>query len=111
MVAPGQYEAVAVANDFMRRVVARENIDEKKFRSIYKSTSYPPASFGYVYNLKPELAKKVREAFLTFKWEGTSLEKAYAPANQSKFVEVNYKEHWKAVRDVDEAVEELVKKK
>ena len=107
-VCKGNYQAVAVANDLLKRVVAREKLDETKYRSIYKSESYPTACFGYVYTLKPELAKKVREAFLTFDWKGTGLEKAYKPANQTKFVAVSYKKDWENVRAIDKALRELV---
>src|SRR5262249_16879661 len=100
-VAGKQFEAVAVANDLLKRVVVQEGIDLESFRSIYQSDSYPPACFGYVHNLKPSLAKKVREAFLTFDWKGTSLEKAYKAANQRKFVAVSYKKDWASVREVD----------
>ena len=37
------------------------------------SDSFPSTGYGYVYNLKPELAKKVEEAFFTFPWEGSAL--------------------------------------
>src|SRR5262249_28642420 len=75
------------------------------YRTIYTSEkTFPPACFGYTHNLKPELAAKIREAFLSFEWKGTSLESAYKAANQSKFVPVNYKEHWALVRDVEEEV-------
>jgi phosphonate transport system substrate-binding protein len=109
-VAEGSVPAVAVANDVLRRVVERKKIDRESFRSIYKSESYPPACFGYVYNLKPELAKKVREAFLNFDWKGTGLEAAYKPANQAKFVPISYKEDWKRVRELDQDIAKMLEK-
>jgi phosphonate transport system substrate-binding protein len=108
--AEGEIEATAVASDYMSRVLRDEKISPKTFRTIYESESYPPACFGYVYNLKPELAKKVRDAFLKFKWQGTALEQAYRPANQVRFKEVNYKKDWESVRGVDRAILDLVGK-
>jgi phosphonate transport system substrate-binding protein len=104
----GQAEIIAVANDYLARVLNSEKIDPKAFRTIYKSPSYPPACFGHANDLKPELAKKIKEAFLTFKWEGTGLEKAYLPANQVKFVEVSYKKDWESVRAIDKDVLEKI---
>jgi phosphonate transport system substrate-binding protein len=109
-VADGAVPAVAVANDLLRRIVVRDEIDPRSFRSIYKSESFPPTCFGYVHDLKPELAKKVREAFLGFDWKGTGLEKSYKPANQTKFVPVSYKEDWKRVRELDEAIAKMLEK-
>lgn len=100
-VANKQFHAVAVANDLLKRVVARGDADDKAFRSIYKSETYPPACFGHTHRLAPPLAKAVRDAFQSFDWSGTSLAKAYASANQARFVPVDYKEHWRAVRAVD----------
>ncbi|MFQ3650328.1 MAG: phosphate/phosphite/phosphonate ABC transporter substrate-binding protein [Gemmataceae bacterium] len=107
-VAEGKYEVVAVANDLLARVVARDKLSTDRFRSIYKSASYPPACFGHSHRLKPELATKVREAFLSFNWEGSGLEKAFGPANQYKFVAVDYKKDWEAVRAADQAMKELL---
>lgn len=107
-VASGEYEVVAVANDLLARIVAQEKLSTDSYRSIYKSVSYPPACFGYSHRLKPELAAKVREAFLGFKWEGSGLEKAFSPANQHKFAPVDYNKDWKSVRELDQAIRELV---
>jgi phosphonate transport system substrate-binding protein len=103
----GEFQVAAVANDLLRRVVAREKLDEKAYRSIYQSDTFPPACFGYVYSLEPELARKVRDAFLAFDWKGTGLEKAYRPANQTRFVAVTYKKDWESVRAVDRALLDL----
>lgn len=104
----GRDEVIAVANDFLARVVRDEKIDPKSLRTIYKSESYPPACFGHTHDLEPALAKKVRQAFTSFTWKGTALEKAYRPANQSRFVPIDYKKDWGAVRAVDRAILELV---
>jgi phosphonate transport system substrate-binding protein len=113
-----EYVAAPVANDFLQRILQEaeeahnEAVGDTKFRSIYKSPqTYPPQCFGHAHDLQPDLAKKVKEAFLTFNWSGTALEAAYKRANQTKFVAVSYKDDWKAVREIDEAMNGLVEKK
>lgn len=103
----GDYEVIAVANDLLARIVQEERIDPKSYRTIYKSESYPPACFGYSHKLDPDLATKIRKAFLSFSWKGTALSEAYKAANQAKFVEVTYKKDWASVREVDKAIREL----
>ena len=108
-IASGQLKAAPVASDLLKRLIAQGRVDGKAIRSIYVSPeSYPPACYAYSHRLKPELAKKVTDAFFSFKWEGTELEKAYAPAGQSKFVPVSYKKDWAPVRDMEHSAQELV---
>jgi phosphonate transport system substrate-binding protein len=113
----GDYEVVAVANDYLARRVEEEKEKATKegkeypkdaYRSIYKSdVTYPPFCFAHVHDLKPELAAKVREAFTSFRFEGTGLEAAYAKANQTRFVPVTSKENWKDVRDLDQRLRKM----
>ena len=74
--------------------------------TIYKSKTYPTTGYGHVYNLKPELAAKVKEAFFTFPWDGSDLQKEFASTTppMQKFLPINYKEHWLPIRESDEAV-------
>ena len=55
-------------------------------------------------NLKPELAAKVKEAFFSFPWKGTELEKEFAQQGVSKFVPITYQKEWEIVRKVDAAM-------
>ncbi|OZI49061.1 phosphate/phosphite/phosphonate ABC transporter substrate-binding protein [Bordetella genomosp. 5] len=105
-VANKDYDAAAVANSVMNRMIARKAVDDTKIRSIYKSQSFPTTGYGYVYNLKPELAEKVRQAFFTFNWEGTQLLKEFGKAEpaQEAFIPITYKEHWAVVREIDQAM-------
>jgi phosphonate transport system substrate-binding protein len=57
-----------------------------------------------VYNLKPELAAKVREAILTFQFKGTSLEKEFASSKQDRFIPVDYKSDWQLIRRIDNEI-------
>ncbi len=105
-VANKDYDAAAIANSVMARMIERKAVDGAKIRSIYKSQTFPTTGYGHAYNLKPELAAKVREAFFTFNWEGTALLKEFEKSNppQQKFMPITYKEHWKVVREIDAAM-------
>ena len=105
-VANKDYDAAAIANSVKNRMIIRKAVDGTKIRTIYKSQTFPTTGYGHVYNLKPELAAKVREAFFTFKWEGTALLKEFEKSSppQEKFMPITFKEHWQVVRDIDAAM-------
>ncbi len=99
------YEVAAIANSVLKRMAARNVVDGKQLRAIYTSQTFPTTAYGYVYNLKPELAAKVKEAFFTFKWEGTKLLKEFQKSEppQETFIPISYKEKWEVIRKIDEA--------
>jgi phosphonate transport system substrate-binding protein len=105
-VANKDYPAAAVASEVRRRMIARDVLKADATKVIYSSGRFPTTGYGHVHNLKPELAAKVREAFFSFNWEGSELLKEFGtsiPA-QERFMEISYKENWRLVRDVDQAV-------
>jgi phosphonate transport system substrate-binding protein len=105
-VANKDYPAAAIANSVMQRMMARGVVRKDQVASIYKSQTFPTTGYGYVYNLKPELAAKVKEAFFTFNWDGSDLLKEFGTSEppQQKFMPITYKEHWQVVRDIDGAM-------
>jgi len=103
----GQCDAAGVANDLLRREIAAGRLSPDDYKTIFTSATFPPACFGYVHNLKPELASRIRSAFLDFNWSGTSLERAYKAANQVKFVPISFKRDWAIVRDIDEQLRRI----
>ncbi len=100
-VANKDYDAAAIANSVFTRMVARKVVDGSKFRSIYKSQTFPTTGYGHVYNLKPEVAEKVKQAFFTYPWEGSALKAEFK--TEDKFMPISYKEHWDVIRKVDAA--------
>ena len=98
------FMAAAVASDVLERAVARGDIAKNEFRIIFTSESFPTACFGHAHNLKPELAEKVRQAFDTFSWPGTSVEREFAQSNQAKFVPAAFKDDWALIRRIDEQI-------
>lgn len=105
-VANKDYPAAAIANSVKLRMEARGTVKPEQLRIVYKSQTFPTTGYGHVYNLHPELAKKVRDAFFTFNWEGSELAKEFNTTQppQEKFMPINYKEHWQVVRDIDQAL-------
>ena len=67
------YEAAAVANSVLNRMLDRKVFDPAKIRSIYKSETFPTTGYGHAHNLDPKLVEKVKEAFFSFPWEGSAL--------------------------------------
>lgn len=104
-VANKDYPAAAIANSVKERMITRRVIRPEQLKVIYKSQTFPTTGYGYVYNLKPELAEKVKQAFFSFNWEGTALAREFNASNppQEKFIPITYKQHWQVVRDIDRA--------
>ena len=100
-VANKDYDAAAIANSVLVRMVTRKAVDGAVLRSLYKSQTFPTTGYGHVYNLKPEVAEKVKEAFFSFPWEGSELKKEFK--KEDKFVPISYKEHWEVIRKIDKA--------
>jgi phosphonate transport system substrate-binding protein len=108
-VATKEYEVAPVASDVLARMKEKSEVDPAAYVSIYTSERFPPATFGYVYNLSPELRDGVKEVLLKFDWKGTGLEKQFGPAGQEKFVPVNYKDDWANTRRIDQVIAEARK--
>ncbi len=97
----GDYDAAAVANVTMKQMAARKVFDMKDLRSIYKSQTFPTTSYGVAHTLSPALTEKIKEAFFTFPWAGSGLEKEFA---EEKFIPITYQKDWDVVRKVDAAM-------
>jgi phosphonate transport system substrate-binding protein len=98
----GKYEAAAVAEDMLSRETGAGKIKPGQYRVIYTSESFPTAGLGYVYNLQPELAAKIKGALLSYDWKGSPLEEIFSGAKQTTFVPVNYKNDWSLIRRIDD---------
>ncbi|MEM9059279.1 MAG: phosphate/phosphite/phosphonate ABC transporter substrate-binding protein [Pseudomonadota bacterium] len=102
-VANKDYPAASIANSVLDRMISRGVVKPDQVISIYKSQTFPTTGFGTVYNLKPELAAKVREAFFSFDWEGTSLQEEFEKSGEHQFIEMTYKKFWEVIRKIDAA--------
>src|SRR3954467_7557879 len=95
------YEAAAVANSVLNRMLDRKVFDKTKIRSIYKSETFPTTSYGHAHNLDSRLVEKIKEAFFSFPWEGSMLASEFK--REAKFIPVEYKKDWSLLRKIDEA--------
>ena len=91
----GDYDAAAVADTVLARMVSRGVVKASDFKIVYTSPVFPTAGFAYSHNLEPKLAEKIREAFLSFRIEGSSLGKEFK--DRTGFMPVSYQKDWDAV--------------
>jgi phosphonate transport system substrate-binding protein len=99
-VANKDYDAAPVASTVLDRMAEKGVVNRDDLRIIWESDPFPTTSYGYVYNLKPELAAKIVDAFLTFDWSGTGLEKEFVANEWNKFIPITYKDQWKVIRTI-----------
>jgi phosphonate transport system substrate-binding protein len=102
-VANGDYQAAAIANSVKTRMIERGVISADQVKTIYKSQTFPTTGYGTVYNLRPELQDKIREAFFSFPWEGSALQEEFSKSGESQFIEITFKDDWAVIRQIDEA--------
>ncbi len=100
-IANNDYEVAAVANSVMNRMIKRDVVKASQIRSIYKSQTFPTTGYGHAHNLDPVLAAKIKEAFFTFKWEGSDLQKEFK--KEGKFISIRHKNDWSVIRKIDAA--------
>ncbi len=94
----GDYEAACIASSVLDRMADRGVVSMDKIRVVWESQAFPTTSFGYAYDLKPELKAKIQEAFLTYKFKGTPLGKEFSGVDG--FIPVTYKEAWAPIRTI-----------
>lgn len=102
-VANQDYQAAAVANSVLNRMLRRDVVSEDQLVSLYKSQTFPTTSYGLAHNLKPELQQKIQDAFFSFEWEGTALEDEFSKSGEAQFVPITFKNHWEVIRKIDSA--------
>lgn len=103
-IAAKKYPAGAVASDVLKRAIGEGKVQPDTFKVIYESSDFPSAAIGYAYDLKPELAQKVRKCLTEFQWQGTSVGNFFASAGQNHFVPADYKKDWELVRRIDSEI-------
>ncbi len=96
----GDYEAASIANSVWTRMERRGVIKPGKIRSVYKSQTFPTTGYGHVYNLNPLVVAKVKQAFLTYKWDD-HFKKEFKKAD--RFISITYKYDWSVIRGIDKA--------
>jgi len=99
--ASGEYEVAALSDDKLQSMLAFGRVKPADFRIIYRSQVIPRLTIGYVYNLQPDLAAKVRAAILDFKNGRGPTEETTEQA--MRFFAVDYKKDFEFVRKIDES--------
>jgi phosphonate transport system substrate-binding protein len=102
-VANKDYMAASIANSVMRRMISRDVVQADQLVSIYKSQTFPTTGYGTANNLTPELQATIQDAFFSFDWEGTALQKEFEKSDEGQFLPMNYKDFWKVIRQIDTA--------
>ena len=100
----GDYEAAAVANSVLRQMIARGVVKASDLRTLFRSDTFPTTAYGVAHDLHPDLASRLREAFFSFRWEGTALLEEYGTTEGDHFVPVSYRKHWAEIRKIDAAL-------
>jgi phosphonate transport system substrate-binding protein len=97
----GDYDAAAVADTVLERMVTRGVIKAADYKVIYTSPVFPTAGFLYAHNLEPKLVDKIKEAFTSFRFEGTSLGREFK--DRTGFLPLHYQKDWESVIGILEA--------
>ncbi|MEQ8664985.1 MAG: phosphate/phosphite/phosphonate ABC transporter substrate-binding protein [Rhodospirillales bacterium] len=100
-VANGDYEAAAVANSVLKRMIDRGAVDPAAIRTVYKSQTFPTTGYGHAHNLHPKVVAQIKQAFFTFPWEGSDLQAEFQ--KESRFIGIHHKSDWAVIRQIDAA--------
>jgi phosphonate transport system substrate-binding protein len=96
-VANGDYDAAAVADTVLERMINRRVVKASDVKTIYTSPVFPTAGFAHSHNLEPALAEKIRQAFMTFTFAGTSMDREFGKQGRVGFMPITYAKDWEAV--------------
>ena len=93
----GDYDAATVADDVLDRMLNRGVVKPNEYRIIFKSKPFPSGSMVLAHDLEPALGKQIRECTLSYRF---SPELIQAFQGSDRYVPMNYKQDFEAVRDV-----------
>lgn len=96
-VANGDYDAAAVADDVLIRMIQRGVVKEGDLRIIYKSRPFPAGSLAVAHDLDPSLRKLIEDCTFSFRFPA-ALSTAFR--GPDRFVPLNYKRDFESVRNV-----------
>ena len=99
----GDYDAAPVADGVIQRMVNRGLFKASDYKVVYTSPVFPTTGYVHAHNLDPALAAKVKQAFLTFRVEGSTLAKEFGSQGVTGFTEVTYAREWESVIGIQEA--------
>jgi len=97
----GDYDAAPVASDVFNRMVARGQVRRENFRVIWESDPFPTSSFALAHDLRPELAQRIRQCFIDFRFPEAMRRDL---GGNDRFWPATYARDWAPVRAVADAV-------
>jgi phosphonate transport system substrate-binding protein len=97
----GDYDAAPVASDVFNRMVSRGQVQRENFRIIWQSDPFPTSSFALSHDLQPELAQRIRQCFLDFRFPESMRRDL---GGNDRFWPATYAQDWAPVRAVADAV-------
>ncbi|MCP5366966.1 MAG: phosphate/phosphite/phosphonate ABC transporter substrate-binding protein [Hyphomicrobiales bacterium] len=98
-VANKDYDAAPVASSVLDRMADKGVVNKADLRIIWESKNFPTTSYGFAHNLAPDLQAKIKDAFLTFDWKGTALQKEFGK-QADKFIPITFEDHWSDIRTI-----------
>ena len=93
----GDYDAAAVADDVLDRMLSRGLIKSNAYRIIYKSKPFPAGSMVHAHDLEPALSARLKACTFSYAFSA-ELKTAFQGADQ--FLPLNYQRDFEAVRAV-----------
>jgi len=94
--------AATIADGVLSSMIQKGQINAGTVRIIYTSESFPGTGYGYPYNLKPALARKIEQAFYDFQLlDANGSLRDVNRYHDALFIPAHYKEKWQNVRDID----------
>ncbi len=93
----GDYDAAPVASDVFYRMAEAGRINQDDFKIVYTSPRFPTSSFGYAHDLKPELAKKIVDAFHSYRFT-PEMQETFGGAD--RFFPITYQNDWAVIRNI-----------
>lgn len=96
----GDYDAAPVASDVYNRMIGRNQIRPGATRVIWQSDPFPTSSFALAHDLRPELAARIRQCFLDFRFPAAMTRDL---GGNDRFWPASYLDQWAPVRAVADA--------
>ena len=93
----GDYDAAAVADDVLIRMIQRGVVKATDLRTIYTSQPFPAGSLAVAHDLNPTLRKRIEDCTFSFRFPA---ELSTAFRGPDRFMPLNYKRDFESVRRV-----------
>ncbi len=93
----GDYDAAAVADDVLIRMIQRGVVKAADLRTIYMSRPFPAGSLSVAHDLDPALRKSIEQCTFSFRFPA---ELSTAFRGPDRFVPLSYKKDFESVRQV-----------